>query len=323
MPKSVVPVFYSRSMITRAVDEAVALLRAGVDALLAVPVDGLEAVEFVRVIEAVEVQRRRLEAVDQRLLAGASAAGVASLFGQPGLAGALASLLRIDVPEARRRVARAVDLGPRRALTGEALEPILPLAARAGPGGGASAAQADVVIQCLEKIPASAPAAAWPVAERVLVEAARHEGPRSLHRTGVELIARLDPDGLEPAEDRVQRQRGFTLAKRPDGWSGPRGQWSPELTAVWETILDSLAAPQTCDGLPDPRTAAQRRHDAMFEAGRRLLNSGSLPPAGGGPVPGPATTPIGEPAAIPSNTVDQGAGEGVTTEPVLPAFGLA
>src|SRR3954470_15952708 len=118
-------------MIMGAVDEAVALLRAGVDALLSTPVDGLEAVEFVRVIEAVEVQRRRLEAVDQRLLAGASAAGGAAVFGQPGRAGALPSLLRIDVPEARRRVARAVDLGPRRALPGEPLPPIMPLAARA------------------------------------------------------------------------------------------------------------------------------------------------------------------------------------------------
>src|SRR3954453_13092928 len=315
-------------MITGAVDEAVALLRAGVDALLAVPVDGLEAVEFVRVIEAVEVQRRRLEAVDQRLLAGASAAGVASLFGQPGLAGALASLLRIDVVEARRRVARAVDLGPRRALTGEPLAPILPLAAQAAADGELSGAQADVVIQCLEKIPASAPAAAWAVAERVLVEAARHEGPRSLHRTWVELIARLDPDGLEPSEEQAQRERGCTLAKRPDGWSGRRGQWSPELTAFWETILDSLAAPQTCDGLPDPRTAAQRRHDAMFEAGRRLLNSGTLPPAGGVPVTVLATTTISELTAIAAKTVEQAAasgpapGVGLTAEPV-PGFGLA
>src|SRR3954465_4393744 len=154
-------------MITGAIDEAVASLRAGVDALLEVPVDGLEAVQFVRVIEAVEVQRRRLEVVDQRLLAGAAAAGVASLFGQPGLAGALGSLLRIDVPEARRRAARAFDLGPRGGLTGEPLAPILPLAARAAADGELSGAQADVVIQCLEKIPAGAPAAAWPVAERV------------------------------------------------------------------------------------------------------------------------------------------------------------
>src|SRR4051812_49604835 len=99
----------------------------------------------------------------------------------------------MDGVEARRRVARAVDLGPRRALTGEPLAPILPLAAQAAAEGGLSGAQADVVIQCLEKIPASAPATAWPVAEEALVEAARHEGPRPLHPTRVDLIARLDP----------------------------------------------------------------------------------------------------------------------------------
>src|SRR4051794_5919257 len=142
MPEIVVLLFYSRCMIMGAVEGAVTQLRHAVDALLSTPIDGLEAVEFVRVIEAVEVQRRRLEAVDQRLLAGASGAGVASLFGQPGLAGALSSLLRIDVVEARRRVARAVDLGPRRALTGEPLAPILPLAAQAAAEGELSAAQA-------------------------------------------------------------------------------------------------------------------------------------------------------------------------------------
>src|SRR3954447_19139487 len=317
MPEIVVPMFYSLYMITGAVDEAGALLRAGVDGLLEVSVDGLEAVEFVRVIEAVEVQRRRLEAVDQRLLAGGSAAGVASLFGQPGLAGALASLLRIDVPEERRRVARAVDLGPRRVLTGGALEPILPLAAQAAAEGGLSGAQADVVIQRLEKIPASAPAAARPVAERVLVQAARHEGPRSLHRTGVELIARLDPDGLEPVEERVQRQRGFSLVKRAEGGKATRGIWSEECAAMWDAILDSLAAPQTCDGLPDPRTAAQRRHDAMFEAARRLLNSGTRPPAGGVPVTVLATATISELTAIAAQTA------AASSEPAAPAFGLA
>src|SRR3954467_9329325 len=105
---------------------AVAQLRAGVDALLGAPVEGLEPTELTAVLESLEVERRRLEAGDQRLLAGAPSAGVASLFGQPGLAAVLTSLLRIDPREARARVSRAVDLGPRRALTGEPLEPLLP-----------------------------------------------------------------------------------------------------------------------------------------------------------------------------------------------------
>lgn len=37
------------------------------------------------------------------------------------------------------------------------------------------------------------------------------------------------------------------------------------------------------DGEPDTRTPGQRRHDALLNAGRRLLRSGSLPDAGGTP----------------------------------------
>src|SRR3954454_4106734 len=241
------------------VSSAIAGLQAGVDGLLAVPVEGLAPTELTSALEAMEVQRRRFEAVDQRLLAAASSAGVAASCGQPGLAPVLTSLLRVDAREARARVGRAVDLGPRRALTGEPLEPLLPVTADAVGRGTVSGAQAEVIIECLERIPPSAPAAAGPVAERLLVEAARHEHPRLLRRTAAELLARLDPDGLEPVEDRAERRRGFTLVRKPDGTSSPRGSWTAELTALWEAILDSLAAPQPAeDGLPDDRSPAQR-----------------------------------------------------------------
>src|SRR3954469_10400614 len=272
---------------------AVALLRAGVDALLGTPVEGLAATELASLLEAIEVQRRRLEAVDQRLLAAASMAGVAAAFGQAGVADVLTYLLRIDPREARARVGRAVDLGPRRALTGERLAPLLPVTADAVTRGAVSAAQTEVIVDCLERIPPTAPAAAGPVAERLLVEAARFEAPRQLRRTAAELLTRLDPDGLEPVEDRAERRRSFTLVKKPDGTSSPRGSWTAELTAVWEAILDSLAAPQPAEeGVPDDRSPGQRRHDAMAEAATRLLRSATLPAAGGSPVTVLATTTI-------------------------------
>src|SRR4051794_36158999 len=271
---------------------AVALLRAGVDALLGAPVERLAATELASVLEAVEVQRRRLEGVDQRLLAAASSAGVAAAFGQAGVADVLTSLLRIDPREARARVGRAVDLGPRRALTGEPLAPLLPVTAAAVARGAVSAAQVEVIVDCLERIPPAAPAAG-PVAERLLVEAARFEAPRQLRRTAAELLTRLDPDGLEPVEDRADRRRSFTLVTKPDGTSSPRGSWTAELTAVWEAILDSLAAPQPAEeGLPDDRSPAQRRHDAMADAATRLLRSATLPAAAGSPVTVLATTTI-------------------------------
>src|SRR4051812_31593053 len=284
---------------------AIAGLHAAVDGLLGVPVEGLAATELASLLEAVEVQRRRLEAVDQRLVAGASAGGVAAAFGQAGVADVLTSLLRIDPREARARVSRAVDLGPRRALTGERLAPLLPVTADAVARGAVSAAQVEVIVDCLERIPPAAPAAAGPVAERLLVEAARHEHPRLLRRTAAELLARLDPDGLEPVEDRAERRRSFTLVRKPDGTSSPRGSWTAELTALWEAILDSLAAPQPSeDGLPDDRSPAQRRHDAMADAASRLLRSATLPAAAGSPVTVLATTTISELTAAAREAVD-------------------
>src|SRR4051794_36027507 len=301
------------------VSAAIAGLQAGVDGLLAVPVEGLAPIELTSALEAMEVQRRRLEAVDQRLLAAAS-------FGQPGLAAVLTSLLRVDPREARARVGRAVDLGPRRALTGEPLAPLLPVTADAVAAGVVSAAQVDVIVDCLERIPPGAPAAAGPVAERLLVEAARFEAPRQLRRTAAELLARLDPDGLEPVEDRAERRRSFTLVKKPDGTSSPRGSWTAELTAVWEAILDSLAAPQPAEaGVPDDRSPGQRRHDAMADAATRLLRSATLPAAGGSPVTVLATTTITDltTAAETSGLALLGHGQVVSAKALLALAGEA
>ncbi len=99
------------------------------------------------------------------------------------------------------------------------------------------------------------------------------------------LLLRLDPDGREPREEEVQRRRGFTVGDERQGVSPARGELTGVTAAVWRTIIDALSAPVTGpDGEPDPRSAAQRRHDALHEAGLRLLRSGTLPDAGGTPV---------------------------------------
>lgn len=183
---------------------AVEQLAAAVDALLALPRD-LDASG--EVLQLVEGQRRRLEAVDQKLVGEVVAAGQRD---------ALPVLLCADVAEVRARVKRSGDLGPRQALTGEPLEPILPATAAAVQRGEVSAGQADVIIACLERIPPTAPAPAWPVAEQLLVRAARVQPSKALRATARALLARLDPDGLEPVEDKIARQRRLSsfLCKR-------------------------------------------------------------------------------------------------------------
>ena len=81
-------------------------------------------------------------------------------------------LLRISPGEARARVRAAEDLGPRRGLTGEPLEPIYPLVASAQAEGAISPAHARVVIDTVEKLPDAARVEHEERVERDLVELA-------------------------------------------------------------------------------------------------------------------------------------------------------
>lgn len=264
---------------------AVVPLRAGVDTLLAQDLTRLPSAELVAMLAAQEVQRRRQEAVDQRLIAEIAERRLAGDYGRTSTADLLVTMLRVSPAEAKARVGRAQDLGPRRAMTGEPLQPILPIAAAAVAAGEISAAQVAVISECLDAIPAAISHEVVPVAEAMLVEAARHENPKLLRQTAALLLARIDPDGIEPREQWIERSRGFGLRKHRDGSATPTGILTAELTALLDAVLDSLAAPIPAqDGLPDDRTPAQRRHDGLAEAMHRLLRSATLPPAGGAPV---------------------------------------
>jgi hypothetical protein len=72
---------------------------------------------------------------------------------------------------------------------------------------------------------------------------------------------------------------------RRDGTADLSGRLTAWAAATWSTILDALSAPAPAeDGELDPRSPGQRRHDALLDAGQRLLRSGDLPDAGGTPV---------------------------------------
>jgi Domain of unknown function (DUF222) len=221
--------------------------------------------------------------------------GIAGDYARTSPTDLLVTTLRVSPTEARARLARARDLGPRRSVVGEALDPILPAAAAAVQAGEISGAHASVITRCIEQIPARIAHEAAPVAERMLVEAARHQQPTALAGTARLLLLRLDPDGAEPRDEQNERRRDFGLREFADGTSKPYGFFTTEATLAVKTILDALAAPQPAvDGLPDDRTPGQRRHDALLEAALRLIRSDTLPTAGGVPVTILASTTITE-----------------------------
>jgi hypothetical protein len=73
-----------------------------------------------------------------------------------------------------------------------------------------------------------------------------------------------------------------TLRRRADGSGRLEGECTPELAEHLDVVFDALAGPKPAqDGAQDPRTAAQRRHDALLDAFTYLARTDALPNTGG------------------------------------------
>lgn len=120
------------------------LLATCADAELLAELGELEA-------ELARVQFRQLE-----VLAELNARNVPGQLGLRGLADLIAAQVRCSGTEARRRAKAVERFGVRRALTGEALEPVYPATAEALGTGVIGAEHAAVVADTVEKIPTAA-----------------------------------------------------------------------------------------------------------------------------------------------------------------------
>ena len=275
------------------VGSVVAALAAAVDGLLSADLTGVSSTELTQVLAGVEVQRRRLDAVDVRLVAEVEERRVCGDYARTCTADLLVSLLHVSRGEAKARVDRAVDLGPRRTLDGQPLPVLFPLVAEALAAGAVSAGHADVITGCLDAIPGVFLPDAAPVAERLLVDTARHTEPGMVARTGRELLARLDPDGVAPSDADHQRRRGVTLAERRDGTGHLTGNLTPEALAVWRTVLDALSAPNTAQ---DTGESVEVGGCGMTGPRRNAVTTGSSTPGSGCCAPRPCRTPAAPPS---------------------------
>ncbi|HEY3735877.1 MAG TPA: DUF222 domain-containing protein [Jatrophihabitans sp.] len=253
--------------------------------LLSLDLSSLPAGDLLALIGGLEVQLRRLAAVDHANLAELEARHLASELRVRDTKTLLIDLLRIDPAEAKRRVELARDLGPRVALTGEALEPLFPTVATAVASGEISTGHAQKIVQFTEKLPPHITPPVLADLHAHLLEASTHTYPANIAALAADLLARIDQDGVEPREEILQRRRGFDLHSGSDGWSKVTGFLSPRATAVIKTVLDPLSAPDPAeDGTPDERTATQRRHDGLLAGLERVLRTGDLPDVAGAPV---------------------------------------
>jgi hypothetical protein len=273
-----------------AVSKRIAALAAELDALLAESVDG-SAAERTEAAFDWETFKRRCAAMDHRVVGSLADVPIEEL-GEPSLASALSTLLRISRTEATRRIHEAEDLGPRTAMTGEPLAPVLSNTAAAQLHGQIGPEHVKIIRQFFAKLPGFVDFHTREAAESDLAQLACGLPPEETRAAANRLAMMLDQDGELSDADRARRRYFHIGKQQSDGMSEVRGLLDPEARALWDAVSAKSAAPGMCnpddekpciDGEPpaenasaDLRTKGQRNHDALKAMCRAMLASGQL-----------------------------------------------
>ncbi|HEY3708193.1 MAG TPA: DUF222 domain-containing protein [Amycolatopsis sp.] len=196
--------------------------------------------------------------------------GSARTLGYTDTAVMLRETLRVSSREAGARIAHAQATMPSAAQTG-AFQPA-PLAAtgHAVAAGAINREHLQLLVALFRGCPAEIGAEQRAADEATLLGLAAQATPEALRAAGRRLAAYWDQD-TTPPDDRRRRERHprrrFDLTHRPDGSAKFTGELDPDTTAVLDGLLGPLAKPHpdTETQGPDPRTAAERRGDALAD----------------------------------------------------------
>jgi hypothetical protein len=293
--------------------------------LAALSFDVLDGAQTLAVKDRLETVARRQCAVDHRLTAQLVTQTSPAQLGGTSWADVLSNRLRIASATAHKLLDEAADLGPRNAITGEPLAPVLPNVAAAQAAGTIGADHVRIIRQFFTDLPDAVDPETRQQCEATLASVAAEHTPDTLRKAAERLMALVHPDGDFSDVDRAKR-RGMTVGKQEaDGTSTITGRLDPEARATLDAVLSKLAAPGMCNpddetpcvtGTPsqqqidnDHRSQAQRNHDALKAMGRMLLSSGELGQHNGLPVTIVVSTTLQE--------LEAGCGQAVTATGTL------
>ena len=208
-------------------------MHAAYEKALECSIETLTHPELLYILDEFETLCRRLPTQSHRILARLQREASPVQLGAKSLRDVLTSRLRISGTEARRRLDEAADLGPRQALSGEVMEPLLSEVAAARAEGVIGPEQVKVMRKFFAGLPHWVDVTTHEQAEATLVRIARGLGPEDLGLAAKRLAALIDQDGPEPDDAERARRRTFALGPQgPDGMSRISGWVDPQWRAT-------------------------------------------------------------------------------------------
>ena len=118
-------------------------------------------------------------------------------------------------------------------------------------------------------------------AEEALVQVSKELNAGLTGRAAQRIHQLLMPDDALERREWARSQRDLDLVQTFQGMWWIQGLLSPESGAALAAVLEPLARPVRSDGVPDDRSAGQRRADALGQLASWAASAGMPPRAGG------------------------------------------
>ncbi|WP_255795761.1 DUF222 domain-containing protein, partial [Mycobacteroides abscessus] len=202
--------------------------------------DELNNPELLSALRQLEIAQRKITAASHTLTARLVQRGSPVALGGTSFAEVLARHLSITTATARRRLADAAHLGPRRAFTGEPLRPVLPYVAHALREGRLGDEHVRIIRRFFDVLPDAVDADTREAAEERLASMGTEFGPEQLRAGADRIAALINPDGRFSDIDRA-RKRGISIGRQgADGMSAVSGLLDPETRAYLDAVLSKL-----------------------------------------------------------------------------------
>ncbi|AYF77590.1 DUF222 domain-containing protein [Nocardia yunnanensis] len=199
--------------------------------------------DVVALMQQLETCKRKLSALDSKLIIEASDRCLPEASGAGKLVPFLRQTLGLSAHDASVRVKITRECGEFTEPSGRPRPAALPVAAEAFAAGALSRDHVRHIVDIMTHLPADIPVETRVDVEQVLVEQSC-EGlfPDDLPKIGREILARLDPDGTVINDADRRRRRGLVIG-RPgvDGMSWVEGWITPELRACLDAVLAKFA----------------------------------------------------------------------------------